>query len=909
MRKLYCILLSALFPLCFNALMAQTPSTDDYRTATGAAGTWATVSNWQRWDGSAWVAATAAPTLSSSAIEIRSDAQISVTSSVEADQLIVRGILILNNPFTVKDGNGTDLTIASGGQVINSNPGNGQFNLVIEYDSKKSIAATAVIASGGTYVHNTTKAVTDILDRMILEPASNFIYRGAPGASPSASFAGKTYGNLSFESTGGTYTITATGSTLLTVLGNLQIGANVIFSTPSIPLALKGNWTNNGTYNKGTETITFNGAIAQAIGGNNATTFNNITVNNIAGVTLAKNATVTALTLTSGNLSIGANSLTINGAVIGNGTLSGSPTSNLVIGGAAGTLNFTTGANDLLALTLNNNASATLGSALNIVPAGVLSVGSSATLNANGNLTMKADGTGTARIAALGTGGAINGDVTVETYIPGRRAYRQLAAGVRSAATIQTNWQEGKGTYVANRGIFVTGSKTGSNGFDASTSGSANVYTFNTTTSAYEALANTDVLKLNPFSGYRVFVYGDRDPVELTLTNIATGTTDNRNFQHGYTVLRAKGSLITGTVTYNNSGASVNGGTADAAGKLSNVENGYSLISNPYWSPVDFNAISKTGVNPTYWVWDPTVGNRGAYISYTSGSASAGGLTQYIQAGQAIFVQTSAANPVITFTESNKASTYSNKGMKVQNTEPAKFTVQLYENGRLQENRQMQDATAVAFRRDFNTAVGMEDAEKFINSDENIAIVRNNATLGVEGRPLLSADTIQLRMWKLAPEFNYSLKITGERFGAGVEAYLQDRYENKMYPLNAAGSTVVPFSFSADSATFYNRFRIIMSAPKTEVKASPKSVNKQLLVYPNPVRTGVITIDVPELQPGKYLVIISNAAGQKVFEKSFEHVGGYFSEDVVLPSYVKKGLHSVQLGNAATQYNQKIIVQ
>ncbi|MEI9908998.1 MAG: hypothetical protein WDO71_04615 [Bacteroidota bacterium] len=43
------------------------------------------------------------------------------------------------------------------------------------------------------------------------------------------------------------------------------------------------NWTNNGTFTRGTATVTFNGNSTQQIGGSNATTFHHFTVNKSAG--------------------------------------------------------------------------------------------------------------------------------------------------------------------------------------------------------------------------------------------------------------------------------------------------------------------------------------------------------------------------------------------------------------------------------------------------------------------------------------------------------------------------------------------------------------------------------------------------------------------------------------------------
>ena len=81
---------------------------------------------------------------------------------------------------------------------------------------------------------------------------------------------------------------------------------------------LRGNWTNNGTFNPNTRLVSFNGTTAQTITG--ATTFDFLTLNNSTGLTLQASSPVTVdqtLALTSGKITIGANNLTVGGLMTG----------------------------------------------------------------------------------------------------------------------------------------------------------------------------------------------------------------------------------------------------------------------------------------------------------------------------------------------------------------------------------------------------------------------------------------------------------------------------------------------------------------------------------------------------------------------------------------------------------------
>jgi hypothetical protein len=106
----------------------------------------------------------------------------------------------------------------------------------------------------------------------------------------------------------------------LTVKGNLSINGGTLRSN-GLPITAKGNWTNNGNFLAGAGTVTFNGTSAQTISGSTAPTFNNLVINNTAGLTQSGvDVNVSGiLTLTAGVVTTGANLLifTDNATVTG----------------------------------------------------------------------------------------------------------------------------------------------------------------------------------------------------------------------------------------------------------------------------------------------------------------------------------------------------------------------------------------------------------------------------------------------------------------------------------------------------------------------------------------------------------------------------------------------------------------
>jgi autotransporter-associated beta strand protein len=111
-------------------------------------------------------------------------------------------------------------------------------------------------------------------------------------------------------------TCSTTGVVGLTIGRNITIGSGTTFIAGSFTHSIAGNFARTGTFTSTGSTIQFNGSSAQQITG--ATTFDNLTLNNAAGLTLNNATTVSSvLNLTSGNITLGTNDLTISSDAAG----------------------------------------------------------------------------------------------------------------------------------------------------------------------------------------------------------------------------------------------------------------------------------------------------------------------------------------------------------------------------------------------------------------------------------------------------------------------------------------------------------------------------------------------------------------------------------------------------------------
>ncbi len=661
-------------------------------------------------------------------------------------------------------------------------------------------------------------------------------------------------GNLRISGGNATNRWASLGAWSTFVAGTLTVDANAeirLNSTSTSPV-LSGDVVNNGTITStvtvilaatsGTSTVV--NPNAQLISGagvfrNSATastaSFVGVTVNNsnLSGVSFAAGLNPSlsgTLTLTAGKLNIGTNTLTLNGSLSASasGTLTGSATSNLSVGGtgALGSIfmdQTTDGTTNVLNnFTLNRitSGTATLGNKLVLLDtytptAGVLTTGSF--------FTLRSTATKTARIAAGGTA-YISGNTTIERFIPasGRRAWRLLATPVTaaSAPTIMNSWQEGGAPNAdANFGTHITqAGGAATNGFDLSTvSINSSIRFWNGT--ILTTPANTDVTKVSDNgAAYFLFVRGNR-AIDINNTSAS-----------GNTTLRMTGVPNQGPVTAGVAGAS------------------FSLIPNPYPSPVDFEAILAAnagligGGNATYYVWDATLGTVGAYRTVertapntyqqtpSGGSTTGDNSSRYIRSGQAFFTN---VNTTVNFTESMKTDQLPSFNVYRTNTGTEELEVNLnIVNG----TTVLADGVRAKFDDNFSASVNGQDITKLNNLNENLAIARDAATLAVEKRPIVQArDTVFLKLTNTGVK-NYQFALNAVNFSTNsLEAFLEDAYLNQRTPVSLTGATTIDFGVTADAASANpDRFRIvfapstILPANYTTVKASQKNAGVQV---------------------------------------------------------------------------------
>ncbi len=461
-------------------------------------------------------------------------------------------------------------------------------------------------------------------------------------------------------------------------------------------------------------------------------------------------------------------------------------------------------ANSIKNLTVSNvtglSVSSTLGS---LIITGDLSFGNvnNATLNTGDNLVLASNATATARVTDITNGGVnfgnkFSGKVTVERYFPARRAWRLLTAPISGAGSIFSTWQN-NGVFASGKGTYITGpgANFSTNGLDSSSLNNTSLKIG----SALSPITNTKTTNLSTATGnsdnkgFFIFVRGDRTPNNLNVNYCNT------------TTLKSSGILQTGDQQF---------AATPSLGA-------FTLVGNPYASPVDFSKLVRTNLYNRFYAWDPYLGNdQGGYViididstgNYTATPSRLGGQAKLIESSQAVFVVTaSTAAGSIKFTETAKSSS-NLQGLFRQGTELLFFKTNLYlqnDNG----SNSLADGNLIQFDNHFNAGVDMQDAIKLSNVYETIGLANGTSSLAINRRPLLaSRDTIFLnfsrnRQRKYQFEF-----VAGKIKRDNLAGFLEDQYLKKLTPLNMDGITKVDFEVSSNPlSAASNRFRVLFN--------------------------------------------------------------------------------------------------
>ncbi len=512
-------------------------------------------------------------------------------------------------------------------------------------------------------------------------------------------------------------------------------------------------------------------------------------------------------------------------------------------------------------------------------PGGTLVVtGSTLTVSSNG-LTIQSDASGTGRIG--NSTGTISGNVNVERYIAnaGHRAWHLLSGkSVSGTQTIFNSWQEG-GVNTAGSGTWIT-STNFPNGFDATNNNLSSIATYNQAGPNWVyTMPNTNVTTLSSNQGYMLFVRGDRSYTATLPTPIATSAT----------TLHTTGALNQGT---------------QPAVTVSSTGIGYTMVGNPFMSPIDFELFSGTAnLNQSYYIWDAALaGNhnvggfrlvtRTGVNTYTATPTTGSDNTlRYINSGQAFMLKTTGANASVAFTEAHKAALTAIVPPTPNGINDQQITANLYIVGTGND-----ESLVDGIRIRYNAAYKMDasdDADKISNFGENIYLMRDNRKLILEDRPMISAGETVILFTANTGIKKYRLKIEGFDFvQTDIPARLEDKFLGTSTKLDLRGNNDYDYSITADPASAApDRFSIVFGDKKADVTIGGKGIN----IYPNPVTGQSIGMQFNDAAAGVYQLRLISSMGQVVFTRSITHGGTSTFYTIDMGKQVSAGSYRMEI--------------
>jgi len=514
-------------------------------------------------------------------------------------------------------------------------------------------------------------------------------------------------------------------------------------------------------------------------------------------------------------------------------------------------------------------------------------------LNANNNLTLLSTATGNAVIAPVPSGSNITGKVTVQRYIKqGKRAFRFLTPSVNTDDFISNNWQ---------LSTHITGSTTGTNGFDATGTGNPSMYTYNNsqaTGSGWSAIANTNATNLNAKQGYRILIRGDRN------VNINAASLSNMN---NPVTLSATGTVVTGNVVINSSSIPEINNTTNT------TTNGYSLVGNPYVNTIDWNTLTKSGLTDAYYTWDANMGTaaqRGRYVVFSSSTGTsnmASAVNQYIQPGQAFFVKNTTLGTAgtITFTESNKVGTNVNSTFfRTSESALARLDLQVYDTSELALGSYPIDAAVAVFDNQFTNGIEIGDVTKLSTGIENISFLNSTTNLAIDARPQVAVtDELLVQLQQFQASKSYTFRTQFNNFDTSITPFLADTYLNQYTALANNASTDVVVSTNADAASYdINRFKIVF---QNSTLSNPAFFEDYITLYPNPVTNGQFNIALPASLTGNVTVKVINLIGQTVHESTTPAQNNI---TITIGKNLPQAVYIVQIENQGKIISKKITV-
>ena len=512
-------------------------------------------------------------------------------------------------------------------------------------------------------------------------------------------------------------------------------------------------------------------------------------------------------------LSINGQTLTINGTILGLGSLSGSETSNLIVDNGSGeNLNLTMNSANQNSQTLNNytqNRNATITLTNSLLIKGLVNLsGTSSILSSNGYLTLLSTANSTSGIGYLGDNANVSGNVNVQSYFTGgvqlsKRGTRMISFPVFDNQASPNYLLE----QIKNQ-MFFTGQGNTSNGFDLGGTASPNATTMVTQVESrlqgvysFDPIENI-LTRTIPAKAYFLFYRGDR--INSIYNKLNAPFADPENVTLTYKGTINKGDIQINVTHTNNAGDNYNGICA---------------IGNPYPAVLDFDSFLADNssrlediisiIKPDRTGQITKVGNVSTNDNFNVTGGSVAQSIRYIQPCQSFYIRVkSGESGLLTFKESHKSNigtpsrllSKPDKGQILTNSFSNRTINELHTNAVLRmsiNDGTINNETAIIFKEDANENYSGEDAILLSNSIITCGtLTQDGVNMAINMMPIVEHFTT-IKLMVNSENTNPSLKLifTGLESISDKNLILKDKYLNVLFPVTTATNT---YAFGID---------------------------------------------------------------------------------------------------------------
>jgi hypothetical protein len=337
----------------------------------------------------------------------------------------------------------------------------------------------------------------------------------------------------------------------------------------------------------------------------------------------------------------------------------------------------------------------------------------------------------------------------------------------------------------------------------------------------------------------------------------------------------------------------------------SDANAGWSLVGNPYPSPIDWSLVDindREGLDAAMYVFESTGPYTGSYRSYANGI----GGNPIIPLGQAFFVRVSSGQTqgLIFFKGSQRVTTFNTTSFK-RTTADLRPQLALSLTGAT-----LHDITYLYQEDGATTGVDPEyDAVKMPNSNGlNVSQVATATRLAINGLPTLTAATSVPLVVGVPAAGTYTLAPTTlHNLPAGLAAYLRDAQTGRTVKLAAGSSYSFDVTATQAAAPVLGRFTLQFS-PATPLATAPALVPELVSIYPNPAH-GSFTVTVPAVAGATQMhAELVNTLGQVIRQHSAALPASGTSFNVSTTE-LAAGVYVLRLHAGNTTLTKRVVVQ